>query len=593
MSLTDAPPSVISRLPGIAAFAAPVGLCALTGTTALYLAGYLANTPSLDELSYRLFSSWSLWTQLATALFAVVALAGRHRRTTGVAAATLMVPPVVRDLLFFIQDGTSVPLFYWALSLTKMILGLFVAVMLACLVRHRGYWQTDHSSRTRVVGEGVLWPWLLYVALPAGALEVAAAYGALAFLATPVLNPYSALVLWVGPLAAGALFLLAVGPGAPRYGWRIGFRPGPARAAATHPGRHGRPSDRDLLLQRRHWSSPGRRGRVDLRPGRTARGRPTGRGPARRPHCPGRAGAGVMTNDHSEDLNTAVEHEALSSSLGARAGGARPGWMRFAALVGLCALVGVSLAQFVLFVVGSAVRGVFLAAIGPGWPLWLPTVVQLFTLVALVQRRRRASGVAAAALLVPSVVTGVFFSTQEAPVPSYYWLNVLAGLIPAVFIAALLVSLVRDPGQWQPAHHASGRRWWAYLLWVAVPAGALQVGVCIGTLGLIPGSLDPYSAVLLWISPAAAVGLFLATAGRGTPGSTARLGAGLVLLSRLPAIGLVAAVAASDPLSYGGASPSPLLTVTATCGPLALVVTFLLVTGTRAARADVTKVCAQ
>lgn len=225
MSLIDTPPVVASRLSDIARFAVPVGLCALTGTTALYLPVYLASTPTLEALPYALLSSWSLWTQLAAQLFALVALAGRHRRASGVAAVALTVTPIVRDLLFFAQDGTSISLYYWAQSLTKMIPGLFLAVMLTCLVRDRGYWRSEDSraARTTGTGEGVLWPWLLYVALPSGALQAGAAYVSLALLATPVLNPYSSLVLWVSPLAAAGLFLLTVGPGTSRRGWRIGF----------------------------------------------------------------------------------------------------------------------------------------------------------------------------------------------------------------------------------------------------------------------------------------------------------------------------------------------------------------------------------
>lgn len=269
--------------------------------------------------------------------------------------------------------------------------------------------------------------------------------------------------------------------------------------------------------------------------------------------------------------------------------------MRFAALVGLCALAGVSVVQLVWFAITTAVRGLFLAAMGPAWPFWLPAAAQLFALVVLAQRRRRASAVAAGVLLVPLVVSTVFFASQAEPVRSYYWLQCLAGAVPAVFLAALLVFLVRDPSQWHPDHSqaAPGRRWWAYLLCVAVPAGVLQVGVTLGTLWLFPGALSPYSAVLLWVAPCAAVGLFLATVGRGTPRATSRVGAALVLLSHLPSIGLLTVGNATVLFTYsGGHGPTSLVVVAATCGPLALYVAFLLFTGMRATRADdLTKVC--
>lgn len=212
--------SVERPILAVATFVAVVSLCIDAGASLTTIGGFVT-TGLMTGIFWAMFGpAWPMWLLSAVRLFALVALAVHRRRLTGAALVLLVVTTVLSEAWSFIPlDGASRIVGgvrnVWADGMLDMAAALPVFAALGLLVFSDRYWHQD-------VRPGTWWRWLVYIAVPTGALSLAAAFVA------SILLPPGGIVLislaWLtGPIVAGLLYWLTVNREASLYMRSIGF----------------------------------------------------------------------------------------------------------------------------------------------------------------------------------------------------------------------------------------------------------------------------------------------------------------------------------------------------------------------------------
>lgn len=255
-------------------------------------------------------------------------------------------------------------------------------------------------------------------------------------------------------------------------------------------------------------------------------------------------------------------------------------------VVSLCAFSGTGGGYLTVLLASNSADDDFWRLLGSAWPLWSVVATQIAVLVTVGARRRRATGVATVALVLTTVAGQLHHTSSRQLTTDAEWVRTLPTLLPLLLVAAALLWLIRDPGAWRPIGDPAtlSSSWGCWLLYIAMPSGALQVGIAFGVGFQWGPAQSPYLSAVQHGGVLAAALLYALTLEHRIPAHVVTVGIALVLLAQLPDIGMESYQIAERNIGLHGAGPAPMIAVALSCGLLAAIVGCLLVAGRWIAR---------